>query len=145
MGNCMNTNMKQSSLIWGGDDWGSPLPEETAGSEFSGKSCLKTTKKADLQEQENSMMEKEKGITSSFHDSSSTKTTGSPTEVKIKITKKQLEEILKKVDIDANEGQSLAQVLTQLINLGSMDPGFQEERPKSWRPSLHSIPESEVY
>ena len=53
------------------------------------------------------------------------------TEVKIKITKRQLEELLGKVDV---EEMSVQQVLAQLISAG-------ESRHRSWRPVLQSIRE----
>lgn len=54
---------------------------------------------------------------------------GGSTEVKIKISKKQLEELLGRTD-----GLTVQQVLSQLIKVSD---GFQ--RP--WRPALQSIPE----
>ncbi|XP_058784161.1 uncharacterized protein LOC131658930 [Vicia villosa] len=56
------------------------------------------------------------------------------TEVKIKITKKQLEELLRKVDI---RELKVDQVLTQLINHSNGYKSFE----RSWRPALQSIPE----
>ncbi|RDX62809.1 hypothetical protein CR513_58820, partial [Mucuna pruriens] len=56
------------------------------------------------------------------------------TEVKIKITKKQLEELLSKVDV---RELRVEQVLSQLMNHSG---GYQSlQRP--WRPALQSIPE----
>ncbi|CAJ1964132.1 unnamed protein product [Sphenostylis stenocarpa] len=56
------------------------------------------------------------------------------TEVKIKITKKQLEELLSKVDV---RELRVEQVLSQLMDHSG---GFQSlQRP--WRPALQSIPE----
>lgn len=57
------------------------------------------------------------------------------TEVKIKITKKQLEELLSKVDV---RELRVEQVLTHLMNHSG--GGYQSlQRP--WRPALQSIPE----
>ncbi|CAI8584761.1 unnamed protein product [Vicia faba] len=56
------------------------------------------------------------------------------TEVKIKITKKQLEELLRKVDI---REMKVEQVLAQLMNHSNGYKSFQ----RSWRPALQSIPE----
>ncbi|KAI3686227.1 hypothetical protein L1987_79901 [Smallanthus sonchifolius] len=56
-------------------------------------------------------------------------------EVKIKITKKQLEELLGMKEM---QGLTLEQVLTRLINGG--DGVFQSSQ-RSWRPALQSIPE----
>jgi len=56
------------------------------------------------------------------------------TEVKIKITKKQLEELLSKVDV---RELRVEQVLSRLMDHSG---GFQAlQRP--WRPALQSIPE----
>ncbi|OIW09657.1 hypothetical protein TanjilG_15363 [Lupinus angustifolius] len=56
------------------------------------------------------------------------------TEVKIKITKKQLEELLGKVDM---RELRVEQVLAQLMNHSREYESFH----KPWRPSLQSIPE----
>ncbi|KAK2977880.1 hypothetical protein RJ640_020224 [Escallonia rubra] len=56
------------------------------------------------------------------------------TEVKIKITKKQLEELLGKIDV---KGLPVQQVLAQLMSAGD---GYKAHQ-KSWRPALQSIPE----
>jgi len=56
------------------------------------------------------------------------------TEVKIKITKKQLEELLSKVD---KRELRVEQVLAQLMNHSN---GY-ESLQRSWRPALQSIPE----
>ena len=58
------------------------------------------------------------------------------TEVKIKITKKQLEELLSKVDI---KELRVEQVLAQLMNHSN---GY-ESLQRSWRPALQSIPEAD--
>ncbi|XP_038896531.1 uncharacterized protein LOC120084782 [Benincasa hispida] len=55
--------------------------------------------------------------------------------VKIKITKRQLEELLGKVDI---KEISVQQVLAQLIGVGDQ---FHESRHRHWRPVLQCIPE----
>ncbi|CAJ2639756.1 unnamed protein product [Trifolium pratense] len=56
------------------------------------------------------------------------------TEVKIKITKKQLEELLSKVDM---RELRVEQVLSQLMNHSNGYKSLQ----RSWRPALQSIPE----
>ncbi|KAK7305111.1 hypothetical protein VNO77_43011 [Canavalia gladiata] len=62
-------------------------------------------------------------------------TTKTITEVKIKITKKQLEELLSKVDV---RELKVDQVLSHLMNHSV--GGYQQfQRP--WRPALQSIPE----
>ncbi|KAJ7963825.1 DUF4228 domain protein [Quillaja saponaria] len=55
-------------------------------------------------------------------------------EVKIKITKKQLEELLGRAQ---GKGLSVQQVLTRLINVSDRF----ETHQRSWRPALQSIPE----
>lgn len=105
MGNCLR-HESSSSMQWAGDDWSSLA--------------------SDKSEKDLKMEERRVGFTSSS-------TTG-PTEVKIKITKKQLEELLGKVDL---QGLSVQQVLAQLINVS--DRYEMHNRP--WRPALQSIPE----
>ncbi|XP_058759580.1 uncharacterized protein LOC131632877 [Vicia villosa] len=56
------------------------------------------------------------------------------TEVKIKITKKQLEELLRKVDV---RELKVDQVLAQLVSHSNGYKSFE----RSWRPALQSIPE----
>lgn len=56
-------------------------------------------------------------------------------EVKIKITKKQLSELMGKADI---QGLSIHQLLTKLMNV---DEGLELHHHRSWRPALHTIPE----
>ncbi|GJT58917.1 hypothetical protein Tco_1002450 [Tanacetum coccineum] len=56
------------------------------------------------------------------------------TEIKIKISKKQLEEVLGKTDV---QGLTIEQVLAQLM---SVSERF-ESHEHSWRPGLQSIPE----
>ncbi|KAI3673803.1 hypothetical protein L6452_39933 [Arctium lappa] len=112
MGNCIR---KDSDVQWGGDDWGSPSSSP-----------------------ENSMLyseavvgEKDSGDRFSTSDGKRAPTT----EVKIKITKKQLEELLGMKEM---KGLTLQQVLNQLMNGG--DGGFESDQ-RSWRPALESIPE----
>ena len=60
-------------------------------------------------------------------------------EVKIKITKKELEELLARVDM---QGVTLEHVLAQLmINGTDNDRSADMQRQRSWRPALKSIPE----
>lgn len=135
MGNCI---VKESSTQWGGDDWGcpSPVPSEAQKPVFSGGvghgSKLKYMKPIKMEEQK-SFLGGKKGA------DSLPPPTKAGSEVKIKITKKQLEELLSKVDV---QGKPVKEVLTQLLSLG--DHG-SEAQPRSWRPALQSIPEAEVY
>lgn len=100
MGNCCR---KESSMQWGGEDWGS----------FDSKT------------QSNPMNNttEEKSVS-----------TETGTEVKIKISKKQLDELLSSENI---KGLSVQQILTQLMNVSD---GF-ETHQQSWKPALQSIPE----
>ena len=59
---------------------------------------------------------------------------GKTTEIKIKITKKQLEELLGKVDV---KGLRAEQVLTHLVSHSDRFLAHQ----RAWRPNLQSIPE----
>ncbi|KAJ6376574.1 hypothetical protein OIU76_025680 [Salix suchowensis] len=70
-----------------------------------------------------------------FRSSSSSSTTG--TKVKIKITKKQLKELLGMAEV---RELSVQQVLSQLMNVTS-DHRSYEPQQQSWRPNLQSIPE----
>ncbi|KAG5235700.1 hypothetical protein IMY05_011G0109000 [Salix suchowensis] len=67
--------------------------------------------------------------------SSSSSTTG--TKVKIKITKKQLKELLGMAEV---RELSVQQVLSQLMNVTS-DHRSYEPQQQSWRPNLQTIPE----
>ncbi|XP_027172779.1 uncharacterized protein LOC113772385 [Coffea eugenioides] len=137
MGNCI---VKESSTQWGGDDWGclSTLPSEAQKTVFSGGAGQDNNrlymKKKPTKMEEQSFLRGKQGA-KSFPSS-----TTAGTEVKIKITKKQLEELLSKVDV---QGKPVKEVLTQLLNLS--DHGNETHHPSSWRPALQSIPEAEVY
>ncbi|KAL0000823.1 hypothetical protein SO802_014604 [Lithocarpus litseifolius] len=123
MGNCIR---HESSVQWGGDDWGSAEKDELYGNDTD----------CGMGDNNNAMIMEEKGLLGgaerSFTKSSSTTTT--TTEVKIKITKKQLEELLGKADL---KELSVQQVLAQLISVS----GRFDSHPRSWRPALQSIPE----
>nr|GFB03803.1 hypothetical protein [Tanacetum cinerariifolium]GFB04476.1 hypothetical protein [Tanacetum cinerariifolium] len=56
------------------------------------------------------------------------------TEIKIKISKKQLEEVLGRTDV---QGLTVEQVLAQLMNVSE----YFESHEHQWRPALQSIPE----
>ncbi|KAK8579121.1 hypothetical protein V6N12_069453 [Hibiscus sabdariffa] len=60
-------------------------------------------------------------------------------EVKVKIRKKQLEELLGRADV---KELSVQQVLAQLIHATSSSSNqYDEANQRSWRPTLQSIPE----
>ncbi|PIN11175.1 hypothetical protein CDL12_16224 [Handroanthus impetiginosus] len=115
MGNCIR---KGSFAEWGGDDWGSlgSGDKNRTGENLYGRSSV----------QESSLLGEKDGVSSG--------SLAQGTEVKIKISKKQLEKLLKEADI---EGLSVQQVLAKL-NDGSHR--FEAHR-RSWRPALQSIAE----
>ncbi|KDP39125.1 hypothetical protein JCGZ_00882 [Jatropha curcas] len=115
MGNCLR---RESSMQWGGEDWGSPVPEKLL------KSNKRQEKGLNVEEAEELLENQNKGLKSSS------------TEVKIKISKKQLQELLGRID---TKELSLEQVLGQLMKDVSSDPYDTHQR--SWRPNLQSIPE----
>lgn len=119
MGNCVR---KDSGNQWGGEYWGSP---ESSPERFllSGESCKESVKR-EVAGDENS--------------GGRSCTTGGKTpatEVKIKITKKQLEELLGMKEM---HGMTIEQVLTRLINGGE---GVFDFNQRTWKPELYSIPE----
>ncbi|KAL5730765.1 hypothetical protein ACHQM5_003557 [Ranunculus cassubicifolius] len=116
MGNCCRC---QASTEWGGDEWGSPLPPKLA---MKNGSC--SFKKSPETE---SLLEDDER---NDHSSS--------TEVKIKITKKELEELLGRGNIV--QGMSVEQVLAQLIKVRD-DEGIHAHHHSHWKPALQSIPE----
>ncbi|KAK9269414.1 hypothetical protein L1049_001187 [Liquidambar formosana] len=89
-----------------------------------GEWCHKATKN-----EEETLLENKSSDFRSF-----SKTPTKVKEVKIKITKKQLEELLGKVDV---QGLSVQQVLAQLMSVSDR----YESHQRSWRPALKSIPE----
>ncbi|XP_060210760.1 uncharacterized protein LOC132637731 [Lycium barbarum] len=116
MGNCIR---KESSMQWGGEDWGfqSPVPE------INENLCHRKTMKL---EEDQLLMSKRSNLSSS--------TQVLVKEVKVKITKKQLSELMGKADV---QGLSVHQLFTQLMNVSERFELHQH----SWRPALQSIPE----
>ncbi|MCL7034524.1 hypothetical protein MKW94_011229 [Papaver nudicaule] len=123
MGNCCK---RESSMSWGGDDWDCFESESACTKETqrcSGKSNQKAKTATGKKMEDQSLFTCE---TNKCH-----KNVMSPsTEVKIRITKKELEELLGKIDV---QGLSMEQILTQLIKT--------HDEHQSWRPALSSIPE----
>ncbi|XP_050217299.1 uncharacterized protein LOC126668127 [Mercurialis annua] len=111
MGNCIH---RESSTQWGGDDWGSSPapPSDNIEGQLLGD------------------------LNRDFTKSPSAATKTSNKEIKIKITKKQLEELLGRID---TEELSIEQVLGQLISVSNQSFNAHQ---RSWRPNLQSIPES---
>ncbi|XP_028760323.1 uncharacterized protein LOC114745577 [Neltuma alba] len=63
---------------------------------------------------------------------------GKITEVKIKISKKQLEQLLSKMEV---KELGVDQVMTQLMSHGKRHGYEVYQHQRSWRPALQSIPE----
>jgi hypothetical protein len=125
MGNCLRR--QSGSVVWAGDDWGSLTsknPFEDDDDDNAGNV------------ERHRLLGDETGAFSLS--SSSTTHTGSggtgTTEVKITITKKELEELMGRVDI---QGLSTKQILARLMDSADR----YDEHQRSWRPALQSIPE----
>ncbi|OMO80637.1 hypothetical protein CCACVL1_12838 [Corchorus capsularis] len=128
MGNCFR---HQSSTQWAGDDWGTSPASHDEDEEFFGNES-----KRDTYEYNKGMVNlEEKGLLGNHQKLGYTTTSSNSThEVKVKITKKQLEELLGRVDV---KELSVQQVLAQLISVSNQ----YEANQRSWRPALQSIPE----
>ncbi|KAG7953800.1 hypothetical protein I3843_12G128400 [Carya illinoinensis] len=128
MGNCLRHH--ESSMQWGGEDWGSPAKDQgpcarnKRGDKMGGKA---------MEMEEEGVLGHGRVFTSSSSATKAASTTPT-TEVKIKITRKQLEELLGRVDV---KELSVHQVLAQLMNVSDQ----YETHQRSWRPALQSIPE----
>ncbi|KAJ0102505.1 hypothetical protein Patl1_04200 [Pistacia atlantica] len=119
MGNCLRH--ESSSLQWAGEDWGSLASE-------------RSEKGLKMEEEEEGLLGGGGGDGGNYKLGFTSSSTTGTTEVKIKITKKQLEELLGKVDV---KELSVQQVLVQLMNVSDR----YESHHRSWRPALQSIPE----
>lgn len=112
MGNCID---RQKEVTWvDDDDWESE--------EIPMQCCSRKEKAGEEVEKEKGLFEGKGGVAST-------------TEVKVKITKKQLEDLLRRVE---GRGLPIQQVLKDLL---SMDEVALQERARHWRPALQSIPE----
>ncbi|KAF8409556.1 hypothetical protein HHK36_005634 [Tetracentron sinense] len=107
-------------MTWASDEWGSPKSENQFSSDTQSEK-LNDKFERESKIEEEALLREKKGISPS-------------TEVKIKITKKQLEELLGRVDV---KGLSIEQVLAQLMSVSYQYKS--QQRP--WRPALYSIPE----
>ncbi|RWR80255.1 putative paraquat-sensitive protein [Cinnamomum micranthum f. kanehirae] len=116
MGNCLR---HRSQTTRGGDDWDSTGSEKLYATDMAhDKSFDNIDHKGEIETV--SLLGEKNEISS--------------TEIKIKLTKKQMKELLAKVGM---QGMSIEQVLTQLVNKG----GDCHLRHRAWRPALQSIPE----
>ncbi|KAK4804093.1 hypothetical protein SAY86_003910 [Trapa natans] len=113
MGNCIRHGQSTSSMKWGGgDDWSSMAwtleeegPADIMGGRVCERDCCSGTKMATAAEM-----------------------------VKVRISRRQLEELLGRVDVkEMSVHQAVALLLTAAAN------GASNHRP--WRPALQSIPE----
>ncbi|XWS27843.1 hypothetical protein CRYUN_Cryun25bG0014600 [Craigia yunnanensis] len=126
MGNCLR---HQSPTQWAGDDWGSSAANDDDDSFFASETTHDTC------EYKGMMNIEEKGLLRNHQKTGFTSSSATTThEIKVKITKKQLEELLGRVDV---KELSVQQVLAQLINVSNQ----YEANQRSWRPALQSIPE----
>lgn len=105
----------KSSSVWDNEDWESSKGDQVFVAGRDGRE----NKAGEIEEE--SLLGEKKGVSS--------------TEVKIKLTKKQLEELLGKVDMN---GMSVEELLTQLMKV---NPDVDNLRHQSWKPALQSIPE----
>ncbi|XP_057957261.1 uncharacterized protein LOC131150516 [Malania oleifera] len=130
MGNCIR---HESVTQWGGDDWGSQAPERIYSGDRSGMRDAAGESKV---EDEDELLLRVGGgpSTTSFKSSGGSAAAGTHTQVKVKITKRKLEELLGKVEV---QGLPVQQVLAHLMNAGDR----YEAEQRAWRPNLQSIPE----
>ena len=65
------------------------------------------------------------------------------TEVKIRITRKQLEELLRRVEDskESGDGVPARDVVSELLIVASTSSNFRHREEGQWRPSLQNIPE----
>lgn len=112
MGNCLT---HKSSSEQASDDWESSKCNRIFVDGCDGREIK------ERETEEERLLGKKKGVSS--------------TEVKIKVTKRQLQDLLGKVDI---QGTSIEELLTQLMNVSA---DVDHLRHRSWKPALQSIPE----
>ncbi|XP_022140150.1 uncharacterized protein LOC111010880 [Momordica charantia] len=115
MGNCCRS--QSSTLVWAGDDWGSFNSKH-------GRGGNATTSGGDTEKQR--LLGPKKAAA-----------TAAAGEVKIKMTKKELEDLVEKLE---KQGLSLEEVIGRMVKGGEEDE-YEMEHHRSWRPSLQSIPE----
>ena len=122
MGNCLRR--KSSSTVWAGDDWGSLNASKNHHDAMFAE--------ADHDHKGNNV--ERHRLLGNMSSSSASAGNNHAREVKIKITKKELEELVNM------QGLSMEQVLARLAEAAD-DSKYELERQRSWRPALQSIPE----
>ncbi|GAB4849663.1 hypothetical protein Ancab_004458 [Ancistrocladus abbreviatus] len=110
MGNCIG---HESQMQWGGEDWGSVLASER--------------EEMKEEEEEGLLADNKLGLPKS--------SATTVAEVKVRITKKQLGELLGKTGV---QGLPVQQVLAHLMHVSAQ---FEVNHIRTWRPGLQSIPE----
>ncbi|KAI6704511.1 hypothetical protein NL676_007473 [Syzygium grande] len=119
MGNCCRaeSSPSSSSMIWAGEDWNSLRSDGGESKRLIGDADGKRV--------------------------SSSSSSSRRSEIKIKISKKELEKLVEKIEA---QGLSLEQVLPLLINKNYFDRRQSSFAKRgghySWRPALQSIPEA---
>ena len=138
MGNCLRS--EKSSMVWAGDDWGSLERSKTK--------THRNRLHFGVDDHDTTTLESLRllhEITASSS-SSSLRKASNCREVKIKITKKELDHLLGRASGGPMQGLSVEQFLSHLLNNGGGDLhrhsfGGLMEHQRSWRPGLQSIPE----
>lgn len=135
MGNCLRHD-GSSSVTWGGEDW-----DYLASNDRGDHNQMAKME----EEEEDGLLGGENGKVGSYDSSSTTLKIGGggggggPTEVKVKMTKKQLEELMGRVEL---KQMTVQQVLAQLImTVSSNSDPYETDHQQPWRPVLQSIPE----
>ncbi|KAJ8431303.1 hypothetical protein Cgig2_018375 [Carnegiea gigantea] len=123
MGNCIR---RESQMQWGGEDWSQVMPTDDE------KLAMKIEEELGISTGDMMMMDDHHknyyycGNNKSYSKGSSK---AKSTEVKIKITKKQLEKMLDKADLEHQDGLSVQQVLVQLMKVGAQFESHQRYEP----------------
>ncbi|GKD61199.1 hypothetical protein Tco_1298708 [Tanacetum coccineum] len=125
MGNCIK---KDSGEQWGGEYWGSSPARSLLSEDPSQEMCFSTDPFEETGKKEVLAGNEDSGDRS--------KISGEKREVKIKISRKELERLLSVSEV---QGLTVQQVLNLLINGG--DDGGLDLNQRSWKPALQSIPE----
>nr|POF27075.1 hypothetical protein CFP56_77286 [Quercus suber] len=122
MGNCLRR--ESSSMVWAGDDWGSLNSSKNHHDAMLAE--------ADHDHKGNNV--ERHRLLGNMSSSSASAGNNHAREVKIKITKKELEELVNM------QGLSMEQILARLAEAAD-DSKYELERQRSWKPALQSIPE----